>query len=88
VANGTARVEGPGRLSVTFVPWLPFARGAYWVLHLEPDYSMAVVGSPKGRTGWILARSPQISPEVRARAEVALALNGYDINRLEDVLQR
>ncbi len=88
VANGTARVEGPGQLSVTFTPWLPFARGAYWVLHLEPDYSVAVVGSPKGRTGWILARDPQISAEKRARADVALVRNGYDISKLEDVLQR
>jgi len=88
VANGTARIEGPGRLSVTFVPWLPFARGDYWVLHLEPDYSVAVVGAPKGTTGWILARTPQISAAKRARAEQALVKNGYDISRLRDVLQK
>ena len=88
VADGSARVEAPGRLSVTFVPWLPFARGDYWVLHLEPDYSVAVVGAPKGTTGWILARTPQISAAKRARAEQALVKNGYDISRLRDVLQK
>lgn len=88
VANGVARVEGPGQLSVTFVPWLPFARGDYWVLYLEPDYSLAVVGAPKGTTGWILARTPRIEPAKRARATAALRDNGYDISKLEDVLQR
>ena len=60
-AQGSARIEAPGRLSVTFVPWIPFARGDYWVLYVDPDYSLAVVGNPKGSTGWILARNPKIS---------------------------
>ena len=87
VADGSARVEAPGRLSVTFVPWLPFARGDYWVLFVAPDYSMAVVGNPKGTTGWILARTPQISAKQHALAESILSGNGYDISKLEDVLQ-
>jgi len=87
VADGSARVEAPGRLSVTFVPWLPFARGDYWVLFVALDYSMAVVGNPKGTTGWILARTPQISAKQRALAESILSINGYDISKLEDVLQ-
>ena len=87
VADGSARVEAPGRLSVTFVPWLPFARGDYWVLFVAPDYSMAVVGNPKGTTGWILARTQQISAKQRALAESILSINGYDISKLEDVLQ-
>jgi len=88
IADGSARVEAPGRLSVTFVPWLPFARGDYWVLYVAPDYSLAVVGNPKGTTGWILARAPQISAKQRALAETILSNNGYDIKQLEDVLQK
>lgn len=87
-ADGRARVEAPGRLSVTFVPWLPFARGDYWVLYVAPDYSLAVVGSPKGSTGWILARAPRISAAERAKAESILSKNGYDVSKLEDVLQK
>ena len=87
VADGSARVEAPGRLSVTFVPWLPFTRGDYWGLYVAPDYSMAVVGNPKGTTGWILARTQQISAKQRALAENILSSNGYDISKLEDVLQ-
>jgi apolipoprotein D and lipocalin family protein len=85
-ADGQAKVVGPGQLSVTFVPWLPFARGDYWVLYLDEDYSVAVVGAPKGTTGWILARDPSISAAARARAEEALTQNGYDVSRLKEVL--
>ena len=88
VAKGSARVEAPGRLSVTFVPWLPFARGDYWVLYVAPDYGLAVVGAPKGTTGWILSRTPQITAKQRADADQVLLKNGYDIKMIEDVLQK
>lgn len=87
VAEGNARLEAPGRLSVTFTPWIPLPRGDYWVLYVAPDYSLAVVGNPKGSTGWILARDAQISAADRALANSILTKNGYDINKLEDVLQ-
>lgn len=85
VAEGIARVEAPGRLSVTFVPWLPFTRGDYWVLFVDEDYELAVVGAPKGTTGWILARNPTISAKARASAEAVLTQNGYDVSRLRNV---
>ncbi|MEL6583758.1 MAG: lipocalin family protein [Pseudomonadota bacterium] len=82
-ANGIARVVSPGKLEVTFTPWLPGVWGDYWVLHLEPDYSVVVVGSPGGRVGWILARDVEIDEGRMARALAALEANGYDLNGLE-----
>ncbi len=87
VAEGVARIEGPGQLTVTFTPWLPFARGDYWVLYLDQAYTVAVIGNPAGRTGWILARTPQISADARAAAEAAFVANGYRLDGLEDVAQ-
>jgi apolipoprotein D and lipocalin family protein len=87
VAEGRARVEGPGRLSVNFVAWLPFARGDYYVLDVTPDYSLAVVGEPSGRWGWILARTPRISQAQMDRALAALRRNGYDTSALYMVPQ-
>jgi apolipoprotein D and lipocalin family protein len=84
-ANGVARVEAPGQLSVTFVPWLPFARGDYWVLSVDDAYSLAVVGALKGTTGWILARTPTISAAQREAAEKILTKNGYDTSKLMNV---
>lgn len=84
-AEGLAWVVAPGQLEVTFTPLLPFINGDYWVLHIEPDYSVAVVGAPKGSTGWVLARSPEIGEGVFTRALAALEANGYDTERLEKV---
>lgn len=83
VAEGVARVVAPGKLEVTFVPWLPFARGDYWVLHVDPAYSVAVVGEPGGRTGWILARDPHLAPAKYDKAVSALRTMGYDTDQLQ-----
>jgi apolipoprotein D and lipocalin family protein len=86
--EGQAWVVAPGQLMVTFVPWLgSLAAGDYWVLHLEPDYSMAVVGAPTGSFGWILSRKPQLSKAMMQRALDVFAANGYDTAQLEIVAQ-
>ncbi|MEM7179263.1 MAG: lipocalin family protein [Pseudomonadota bacterium] len=70
------------RLKVSFVPWLPFAAGDYWILGLTPDYSVAVIGEPSGKFGWILARAPKLDPAALAEAEAVLTRNGYDLGGL------
>lgn len=86
-AEGEAWVVEGGKLKVTFVPWLPFARGDYWVLWIDDAYSVVAIGNPSGKTGWILARSPEISEVQRAAAEAALTKNGYDASKLYNVAQ-
>ncbi|GKY88596.1 lipocalin family protein [Sinisalibacter aestuarii] len=85
VAKGVAEPVAPGKLEVTFVPWLPFAKGDYWVLHVDPAYSFAVVGEPSGKTGWILARAPRLAPEKYDKAISVLQSMGYDTAKLERV---
>jgi len=85
VAEGKARVVAPGKLEVTFVPWLPFAKGEYWVLHVDSAYSFAVVGEPSGKTGWILARNPALAPAYYATALSVLQSMGYDTGKLERI---
>jgi apolipoprotein D and lipocalin family protein len=36
--------------------------GNYWVLKLEDDYSLALVGSPSRKSLWLLSRTPEIDP--------------------------
>jgi apolipoprotein D and lipocalin family protein len=65
------------RLEVEFDSWFSrlfpgVARGDYWVIHLEPDYSVAVVGHPSREYLWILAREP-VLPDDRYAALVAFA---------------
>ncbi|MHA3977675.1 lipocalin family protein [Halovulum sp. GXIMD14794] len=80
-AEGIARVAAPGQLKVKFVKWLPF-EGDYWVLDVTEDYDLAVVGTPSGDFGWILARDPQIDDAARERALDVLRADGYDVDRL------
>ena len=76
-AEGVATpVEGSNnsKLKVKFAPaWVPFASGDYWILHLEPDYSAALVGSPDGKYLWILARDKTpgdaLIEKIKARAQ-------------------
>ncbi|MEM6624565.1 MAG: lipocalin family protein [Pseudomonadota bacterium] len=78
VAEGVATVnnEDGDRLEVTFVPWLPFAKGDYWIL--ATDYQVAVIGTPSGSVGWVLARTPSLPADKLAAALDVLTANGYD----------
>jgi apolipoprotein D and lipocalin family protein len=89
VATAVARAvePGTGRLKVRFLRWLPFIEGDYWVIHLDPDYSTAVVAIPSGRAGWILSRTPEIVPDRLEAAEAALREAGYDLARLRPTPQ-
>ena len=84
VAEGIATSVSPDndRLEVTFVPWLPFAKGDYWILSLTQDYSVVTVGNPSGTTGWVLARTPTLSDDALAAAYDVLTANGYDTNQI------
>jgi apolipoprotein D and lipocalin family protein len=82
--EGTADIVGPGQLKVQF-PSVPFVRSDYWVLWVDETYQTALVGVPNGRAGWILARTPEISPEARAQAEAVLRANGNDPTQLIEV---
>ena len=50
------------KIKVSFLPeavrWMPFGRGDYWILKIDPHYQMALVGEPKRKYLWILSRNP------------------------------
>ncbi|HRF84650.1 MAG: lipocalin family protein [Xanthomonadales bacterium] len=87
-ADGVARtVEGhPGRLQVRFVPdwlaWAPLVWADYWVIALDPDYQWAVVGDPKRKYLWILAREPSMDGALFARLKAKAEAMGYDLDPL------
>ena len=84
--SGTARVVGPGRLSVRLdgVP----VPAPYWVLWVDEGYRTAVVGQPNGRAGWVLNREPEIPQDRWTAAREVLDFNGYDLSRLERSVSR
>lgn len=84
VAWAAANDPSNARLEVQFL-W-PF-RGDYWIIALDPDYRYAVVGHPSREYLWILARTPQLDPELYQRLLGMIAAHGYDLRRLERTLQ-
>lgn len=79
--EGDAVVTGPGRLEVR-LDGVPFI-APYWVLWVDEGYRTAVVGVPSGRAGWILNRTPEITPDRFEAARRILAHNGYDLSKLQ-----
>jgi apolipoprotein D and lipocalin family protein len=87
-AHGTARSTDPQSnaiLEVSFVRFLGFNLfwGEYWIIGLDEKYTMAVVGHPKHKYAWILARNPDLPADTLAEAFSILKANGYDPDRLE-----
>ena len=87
-AAGVARtvpVEGKpnaGRLEVSFVPnwlrWLPVVWGDYWVMQLDAQYQVALVGTPDRKYLWVLSREQSLDDtRLNAALEFAKAA-GFD----------
>lgn len=74
------------RLRVSFLPeglrWIPFASGDYWILRLDPDYRIALVGSPDRRHLWLLSRSAALPEPVIADYLSTATDQGYRLDRL------
>lgn len=90
-SEGVARVvEGSGgsKLKVKFAPeWVPFASGDYWILHLEPDYSAAVIGAPSGKYLWVLSRTAKLKDDTLERLMMEARKRGFDTEPLRMVAQ-
>ena len=85
VIDGSASIVGPGRLKVR-LSGVPFPAD-YWVLWVDQDYTTAVVGTPSGRAGWILNRTPDIRADRLKAARDVLRFNGYDVDQLQMTAQ-
>ena len=82
VAVGRAWVpdtHNPGQLKVSFVHLLGFwlFPGDYWILDITDGYTVAVVGHPKLRYGWILSRTPTVDADTLAHSFARFEEAGY-----------
>lgn len=81
-----AGLPGAGRLAVRFAPdwlsWLPLVWGDYWILKLDRDYEVALVGTPDRDCLWVLSRAPRLDDAaLDAELEYARTL-GFDVDRV------
>ena len=83
------RIGGPGspKLEVRFAPgwlsWLPMVWGNYWVIDLDPAYTLAVVSEPKREYLWVLARQPQVDAATWDALTARLRAQGFDLSKLQ-----
>lgn len=89
-AEGVARVTDPvsgSKLEVSYAPsalkWVPWAWSEYWILHVDADYRIALVGTPDRRHLWLLARHPQLSQMEYQRLLNQVRNQGYDPAKLK-----
>jgi apolipoprotein D and lipocalin family protein len=87
--RGIATVQpgsGNAKLKVSFAPpllhWLPMVWADYWILYVDADYRVALVGNPDRDRLWLLARQPTLEPAVlRAVVDVA-RVQGFPTDQL------
>jgi apolipoprotein D and lipocalin family protein len=89
-ANGQAFAQQAGKtdkLWVRFDNWFSrlfptITRGDYWVLYVDDDYQVALVGNPNRQFLWLLSRTPQVSAKTRAQLLDIAHQRGYDTDAL------
>jgi len=78
--------SGGARLKVSYLPawlrWLPGGWSDYWILHIDEGYTVAVVGEPRRRALWLLARRPRIEPETLHQLVALARAQGFPVERL------
>ncbi|MFU8925375.1 lipocalin family protein [Acinetobacter puyangensis] len=87
-AHGVAYAQNPAKnkLKVSFLPsalrWLPFTKGDYWILRLDPDYQVALVGGPSRKYLWLLSRSPTLDQATIDTYLQTARDQGFDTSKL------
>ena len=81
--------SGGGKLKVSLWPawlrWLPMAWADYWIVHVDADYSEALVGSPSRNFCWLLSRRRTL-PRERMLALIEIARDqGFAVDKLRFV---
>ena len=84
--EATATDGSNAKLEVSFLPdglrWIPFTKGDYWVMRVDPEYQVALVGEPDRKYLWLLARQPTMPEEVKREWLEYASGQGYDLSKL------
>ncbi|KYG68783.1 hypothetical protein AZI87_06015 [Bdellovibrio bacteriovorus] len=83
--EGRAKVadaETNAKLDVTFAnfkdKYFYLLAGKYWIIYLDNNYQVAVVGHPTRDYGWILSRTPSLPDSTLRDLADFLLIRGYD----------
>ena len=84
-STGEASVvdDSNSKLEVSFLPdglrWIPFTKGDYWILKLDPEYATALVGSPDRKYLWLLSRQPTLDESSKQDYLAHARQQGFDL---------
>ena len=62
---------------------LPFLAGDYWILDLDEDYTRVLIGDPKRKTLWILAREKTLDEATYQTLLNKAEKAGFDISKMK-----
>jgi len=84
IGEATPLDDSNARLAVSFLPsfvrWIPFTRGDYWVLKLDSAYRVSLVGTPDRRFLWLLCRTPHLQQETQSEFLAEAKRQGFDVS--------
>ncbi len=88
--KGKAVVKNPktnAKLDVTFNTWwnraLPFIKGDYTIIKLDPNYEYVMIGSENRKSLWFLSRRPSMPEDVIAEYTAFAKEIGFAVDKLE-----
>lgn len=87
-ANGVAYPQNSAntKLKVSFLPdglkWLPKTKGDYWIMRIDPNYQVALVGEPNKEFLWLLSRTPNLDQKTYQSYLETAKQQGYDLSKL------
>ena len=71
---------------MSFLPeglrWIPFTKGDYWVLKVDPQYTTALVGEPNRKYLWLLHRESTLDDQIKQTYLAYAQSLGYDLTDL------
>ena len=74
------------KLRVSFLPsylrWIPFTSGDYWVLRLSRDYQVSLVGTPDRKNLWLLSRQHDLAADHKQDFLATAEREGFDLSQL------
>lgn len=87
------RHSNNAKLKVSFLPnflrvFDRFFSGDYWILKIEPDYSVVLVGEPSKKYLWILSRTSKIDPTTYKQYVKYAESLGFDVSKLHQTMQK
>lgn len=74
------------KFKLSFMPeairWIPVGQNDYWILKLDQQYQMVLIGEPTGQSLWLLSRQPHPNQLLVQQYLTYAKSLGYELNNI------